>query len=239
MRTHAPERPRTQPKQSNNQALTIGLIVGAFVVGGLLTIGILVALLLPAVQAAREAARRVQEENARRGIVVQAVPPLSTNPNSNANSNPLVMHTEIPQLDQWITYESPDGYSILLPVQPLTITQTEQGMQTTISACDFGPKGRYMVAVSRIGRENALKALDGSIGIAGPVEGDVLSQNKIELNGHPGREVNLKRTVAGLQMNIQARYYAIDDALYQISFVGFSQPGVSVPEFLSSFKLTE
>jgi type II secretory pathway pseudopilin PulG len=51
------------PQKSSNKALIIILVVVGLLVASLMVCGILVALLLPAVQAAREAARRVADAN--------------------------------------------------------------------------------------------------------------------------------------------------------------------------------
>jgi hypothetical protein len=152
-----------------------------------------------------------------------------------------------PAADQWKEY-SPEGtgFTVLMPGTP----KVEQQSQPT----DVGP---IMMYIHMVERDNAaflvmysdfpaemVKAVDADTLLDGGVNGaaqggKLISQKKIEIDGHKGREFVAEKAEGTLQLTLKARTYLVGNRLYQAitSAVKGSEPWADIDKFLDSFKL--
>jgi hypothetical protein len=155
----------------------------------------------------------------------------------------------------WLQFKS-DGYSVLFPVKPTSDIKTipsELGeLKMNINMYDASKSGKkddnlvYM-SMSTEYPESAIKsdmkeklpilfrnAVDGSVK---SVNGKLMSEKEIEIDGYPGREIKVDFK-DGLAI-INARYYLVKNRMYVVQTITFTDrfPNESQGRFISSFRL--
>jgi hypothetical protein len=113
-------------------------------------------------------------------------------------------------------------------------------------ALDMGELS-YMVAYSDypsnlVRYADVDEMLDGARdGAVDNVDGTLVGERKIRLQGYPGRELWIEATMAGKQGLAQARIYMVGSRLYQIIAGGLkdSFPAGDAERFLNSFLLVQ
>jgi hypothetical protein len=149
----------------------------------------------------------------------------------------------------WTTFESPEGrFSIVLPSQPKIETRevdSALGKLTMYSYSSSNNVGHYMVSFGDYPKEATDDAqreaqLDGVRGgVLKGLQAEILSENKITLNGYPGREFKAKRTVDGVEVVFNWKILLVGRRLYQVAAVTSSADSNSpdIAKFASSFHL--
>jgi hypothetical protein len=95
--------------------------------------------------------------------------------------------------------------------------------EATVQASDAAP----MLAGAR----------DGGVG---NVNGQLVSDAEVTLNGYPGREFSASVTQAGQEMMLRERVYLVGNRLYQVLVLvpKGQENSTEVEDFLQSFQLT-
>jgi len=139
----------------------------------------------------------------------------------------------------WITYRSPEhGYSVSFPHPPQFATDSAVSMIT----CDLGPSGSYRVAANDIAVVglNPEKFLDEAVHRgASAVNGQLIGEKDIELDGNLGREYSFAGTRNGASFKASGRIYVVGNKLYQLLFFDTSgaDSNADTQKFFNSFKL--
>ncbi|HEX3050745.1 MAG TPA: PsbP-related protein, partial [Aggregatilineaceae bacterium] len=83
---------------------------------------------------------------------------------------------------------------------------------------------------------DAQQVFDGAIS---SVEGTIVSEKEITLDGHPGREVVVDTTVEDRNATLKMRCYMVESRFYRVMFIGEKGKvkDSEIDEFLDSFKL--
>ncbi|MBI5564917.1 MAG: hypothetical protein HY870_08485 [Chloroflexi bacterium] len=142
------------------------------------------------------------------------------------------------------------GFSIMTP---FTLKESTQSADTAIGQIDFhmflAESGNvaYMVGYSDypaeiVQQSNPEQMLDGGRDCAAAnLKGQVISEDKLTLDTHPGREFTINATANNLAVTVQARMYLVENRLYQIMLVTpkseFNR--TEADSFLKSFKLLQ
>lgn len=193
-----PAAPRPAGKKGSSKTVWILAGVGGGAVVLLLVIFVAVALLLPAVRAARDAAR-----NAQQASVGPNTPGSSSTPGP---TGPLINQTA-GDTSQWQTLNSTaGGYSIDMPGRPILRTQmtpTPAGPITNyIQSLD---KGKFVYMCSHADYPAALvnaQTIDTILdmqaeGATQNLSGTINSKTTISVGGFPGRDVRFSGNMAG------------------------------------------
>lgn len=140
------------------------------------------------------------------------------------------------------------GFKALMPGTP----KVEKQEQPT----DVGP---IMMHIHMVEKDSAaflvmysdfpeamIKAVEPDVLLDGGVEGaaqggKLLSQKKIELDGHKGREFVAEKTEGALVLTLKARTFLVGNRLYQTitSALKGGEPWADIEKFLASFELVK
>ena len=153
-----------------------------------------------------------------------------------------------PEPQEFINQEG--NFSIM---SPLTLEESSQTVDTAAGPIEIhffmadDGNSAYMVGYSDYPAEivelsDPNEMLDGAAqGATANINGTLVSQNNISLDGHPGRELVLTATLEDVDATAKARIYLVGNRLYQVLALGAE--GDISPEdmdaFLQSFKLLE
>jgi len=141
------------------------------------------------------------------------------------------------KVDEWIKYTSPEGrYSILLPAQPKVSTQEAD-------TADGQKFPQYLASVLEPGDVVFLVGYFDSVpgtvfsadaardGMVRQVNGTLISETTISLDGHPGRELKVSATpatpqpaqgakpAAAAEYVLRARFYEADKRIYVLQLI--------------------
>jgi len=145
----------------------------------------------------------------------------------------------------WSEFSSPQGrFSILMPGTP---HKERQKAETPLGPIEveiflvpffndsYGVSyNDYPDAITR--KEFADQVLDGARnGTAKSMKGHVVSETKITLDGHPGRDYLLGTPTGGYR----SRIYLIGQRLYQLAVRGPSTSSADAHKFFESFRITK
>jgi hypothetical protein len=154
------------------------------------------------------------------------------------------------QTDQaWPTFDSPEGrFSVVLPTKPTVEVKdidSAVGKLTMYAYSSSNNVAYFMVSFGDYPKDPTDAAqketvLDGvRSGVVKGLEGTLLSETKITIDGHPGRAFKAKRIVEGSEMVFNWKIYLVGRRLYQMA-VATTTPNAESPDvgrFLASFKL--
>ncbi|NJP04392.1 MAG: hypothetical protein HC837_01535 [Chloroflexaceae bacterium] len=60
----------------------------------------------------------------------------------------------------------------------------------------------------------------GQEGALGSLDGTLISEREIDLNGHPGREIVAESQIEGIDAVLKGRFYLVNNRLYQTLVIG-------------------
>lgn len=142
-------------------------------------------------------------------------------------------------------------FSIMIPATPEESTQTMNTQAGKIDLHMFtAEKGDvgYIVGYSDypedvVKQSDPENMLDGSRnGAVSNVNGKLVLESKVSLDGNPGREIVIDaKTGAGQDATVKARIYLVGSRLYQVMVIGPKGQisSADMDEFLQSFKLSQ
>jgi hypothetical protein len=126
---------------------------------------------------------------------------------------------------EWIKFTSPEGrFSLLLPRMPtvdvVTDPTEEKLTHTRFSELENG-YGFVIEAFDNVLISHPETYLDGaSKGIVDTIHGTLVRENKISLDGYPGRDLEFSLTAGnGTTFAGRTRIYAVGNSFYSMSFV--------------------
>lgn len=232
------------------KGLKIGLAVGGVVLA-LAVVGFVgLALLLPAVQAARNAARRAAERNDAAQAEI-AAGQSSSSPGGGSSSGPTGGSSLA-----WRTYNAAgDGYSIEFPAAPVEKSQSQNtaygNVELKIVQAAMPDGAVFQATSTRLPAFPDGESTTGELGrtmleggVKGMVErlpgGRLLSSSTVDKGRYPGREALLTMTAGGTQGEGHFRIYLSATHIYQIGWLGpqGKKPQADVDRFLNSFNIT-
>jgi hypothetical protein len=149
---------------------------------------------------------------------------------------------------EWVRYDSAQGrYSVLLPQQPKLASQEgtapSGAKMTQYRATVADSNSMYSVAYFDLLPDTAYSLDKGRDGMVNAVQGTLLSEEVISLEGHPGRELKVLAKNSDYELLIRARLYEIGGRVYilQHAFLKSSDsPTVAekTAKYFDSFKVT-
>ena len=130
-----------------------------------------------------------------------------------------------PTPDPWRQLTSEEGrFSVLIPGNPV------EEMQTIDSSA--GPVSQYLFSVQKAGNELYVCAYNdfpdyivddyqvafdaGRDGILRGTEGQIVDEQDLDIDGHPGRALTITRTIEGVEARQQVHFYLVENRLYQL-----------------------
>ena len=153
------------------------------------------------------------------------------------------------QQPEWAKVDSPEGrFSVIMPNTPQTSSSdvdTKVGKLKLYSFSSSGKAGEFMLSYADYPSEAAgaekEAVLNGVIdGVLKGLQGELISQDKITLNGNPGREMRARRTLEGTEMIFSWKVVLVGRRLYQMG-VGTTKSESESPEiqkFFTSLQLS-
>jgi len=199
-----------------------------------LVVVVLLALLLPAVRAAREAARRTQAKAAKQAVV----------PGGEASSE-----TNGDSIPGWETYTSDaGGYSVFMPRSPIVQTRatpTPAGMTHVVMVvADQGNEGAYCAShctLPRIEGDPEQILENGVQGMMRVYNATVSSNRSFTVQGNAAKEVDFNGNHQGKALTGRVRVVLADKTLYQVFWMGppGQKPEQEIRRFFESFKLVQ
>lgn len=177
-------------------------------------------------------------------LVVFLLRNLSTTPTDQptAPTDQPITPTEI----EWQEFTEEGRFSVTVP---RALTETTQKEETQIGEIDIHmfltkhEEIEYGVGYNDYPPELIIDpqlGLDGSRdGIIASVDGELLSEQPISIDDHPGRELTIEATENSRTIIVQARIYLVENTLYQILTVAPEEHSSSpdIAKFMDSFKL--
>jgi len=163
----------------------------------------------------------------------------------------LVLLTPLPAAaGEWKAFNSKEGnYEVQLPGTPRenrNSVKTSVGTVYVVLAVVPVNKGEgnYVVGFSELPEavvkaDSEAKRLDNARdGAIASVKGKLKSEKEVKLDGHSGRELDIE---VGNGMLVRARFYAVNNRLYQVMAVGSRDlvGSTDTGKFLNSFKLVK
>lgn len=169
-------------------------------------------------------------------------------PDSGATSAELA---ENPEQPQWQQIGSQDGrfalmmpefpeydvQEVLTPVGPLDLHIFSVSSEDSVFMAAYNDYPEFVVSSSDVG-----KMLDGARdGAVSNVDGTLLSENQIRLQGYPGRELWIEADVDGEEGLARARIFLVGRRMYQILVAGPKRqfPSQDAERCLNSFLLVQ
>ncbi len=150
----------------------------------------------------------------------------------------------------WRKFSSAEGrFNILMPVAPKVSSREAEGPagKLTLHVYDASNSRGYFAVTyadypgAARDPAHAEQVLDGvRTGVLRGVKGELISEKKISLKGHPGREFKASGKVQGIDVVFTWRIYLVGQRLYQLA-VGAQAKDAAHPDvakFLTSFDLT-
>lgn len=149
----------------------------------------------------------------------------------------------------WKTFESTEGkFSILFLKDPEEQTESVPTVIGTletkfymVETKDMAFSVNFVDYPAEIIQSGDVKMmLDGGVqGAVSNVDGTLLEQKDISLDGHPGREMRAEAKLEGDDVIFKARIYLVENRLYMIQVVSLKSKASSadVDKFLDSFQL--
>lgn len=176
-----------------------------------------------------------------------AGPTPGTNPIAGAPTGAKGGGTQPASKAGWVQHSSSaDRFSVSMPGLPRQMNQSLGGISTSMHVADMGPKGAFIVGVTRApgsaANFNGDLALDSGVSAAvANVSGTITSKTTISLGKHPGRDVVFTGLAQGRTMRGHGRFYAVGNWIYQLLQVGPNNESAEpdVQEFFRSFRLDE
>ena len=147
------------------------------------------------------------------------------------------------QQPEWAKVDSTEGrFSVVMPTTPQTSSSdvdTRLGKLKLYTLSSSSKVGEFMLSYADYPNEanpaDKDKVLDGVIdGVLKGLQGELISQNKITLNGNPGREMRARRTIEGAEMIFSWKVVLVGRRLYQMG-VGTSKGDAESPDIQKFF----
>jgi hypothetical protein len=149
----------------------------------------------------------------------------------------------------WVSFNSPEGrFSIGAPTKPqenVKDIDSDVGKLQLHSFASSSAIAYFMVSYGDYPNEPAADrrelVLDGvRDGVIKGLEGELISETKISINGYPGRQLLARKTIEGSETTFNWRIYLVGPRVYQVA-VATKKSDSATPEitkFLNSFRLT-
>jgi len=199
-----------------------------------LVVVVLLALLLPAVRGAREAARRTQAKAAKQAVV----------PGGEAGSE-----TNGDSISGWETYTSgKGGYSVFMPRSPAVRSQPMAmpgGMaHVEMALSDLGNEGAFCVShcpLPRVEGDPDQILESGVQGMMRNFNATVSSNRSFTSEGNAAKEVDFNGNHQGKALTGRVRVVLAGKTLYQVFWLGppGQKPEQEIRHFFESFKLVQ
>jgi hypothetical protein len=150
----------------------------------------------------------------------------------------------------WVAFRSPEGrYNVNFPAYPRLFAQEataktgEKFPQYIASSTDADTQAAYFAAYFDMTPTQTYTLTDGRDGMAKAVNGTVVGETKITLDGYDGLDVTLALTSGGADFYGRARFYQIDRRIYIVQAVipktAMTASVDKVAKFFESFKVTK
>ena len=151
---------------------------------------------------------------------------------------------------EWPTLSSPEGrFSALMPEKPKTSVQhvdTAVGKLAYYSFASSNNTCHFMISYADYPHEPASATqteavLDGVRGgVMKGLAAELMSETKVTLNGHPGRELRAKKMSEGSEVVFSWKMFLVGRRLYQMAVVTSKANAESadIQKFFTSFQLS-
>lgn len=144
----------------------------------------------------------------------------------------------------WQEFSPPGGnFTATFPGKPKHQQQHAMGQAIEMYVVELrAGQFAYSVAYNELGANaehvGADLILDGA---ANGLGGKILNQRKIQINGHPGREVTAEVLQNGVTLVLTDRIYVVKSRMYQVIVAGVKgkEPPAPYAQFLDSFRVKE
>jgi hypothetical protein len=152
------------------------------------------------------------------------------------------------QPSDWVSFSSPEGrFSIGAPTKPQENVKDIDSAVGKLQLHSFPSSSAiayFMVSYGDYPNEPAADrrelVLDGvRDGVIKGLEGELISETKISIDGYPGRELLAKKSIEGSETTFNWRLYLVGRRVYQVA-VATKKADSTTPEitkFLNSFRL--
>ncbi|NJP04393.1 MAG: hypothetical protein HC837_01540 [Chloroflexaceae bacterium] len=153
--------------------------------------------------------------------------------------------------EDWIEFSSEEGgFTVMMPGTPEEGSQdvgTDAGQMGLATYQFTTDAAAYTVMFSDF-PEDMIGAVDpqelllgGQEGALTSLDGELISEREVDLDGYPGREIVAEAQVGGIDAILKGRFYLVDNRLYQTLVIG-QQDAVDeedIDYFLDSFSLNQ
>jgi hypothetical protein len=148
----------------------------------------------------------------------------------------------------WVSFNSSDGrFSVGMPKKPEENVRDIDSAVGKLQLHTFPSSsaiGYFMVSYGDYPNEPAADrrepVLDGvRDGVISGLEGELISETKISINGYPGRELLAKKTIESSETTFNWRIYLVGRRVYQVAAATKKADSTSpeIAKFLNSFRL--